>query len=160
MEFLWSLVESKGTAKVFPPDFPLVICQALALRLAKPGMSWVDAMRSVYILAAAGVEVIAIAHLMNLCQERLLTITGGMPEAILAIEVGACQCAIFHTILNLQFPKLASTVPTLTTPLNTKPLYPLVFLPLYVKSHQEEQRTISPLDKTIVQLHLVSLWDI
>ena len=38
--------------------------------------------------------------------------------------------------------------------------YPLVFLPLYVESHQEEQRTISPLEKTMVQLHSVSLWDI
>ena len=38
--------------------------------------------------------------------------------------------------------------------------YPLVFLPLYDESHQEEQRTISPLEKTMVQLHLVSLWGI
>ena len=35
--------------------------------------------------------------------------------------------------------------------------YPLVFLPLYVESHQEEQRTISPLEKTMVQLRSVSL---
>ena len=38
--------------------------------------------------------------------------------------------------------------------------YLLVFLPLYVESHQEEQRTISPLEKTMVQLRSVSLWDI
>ena len=38
--------------------------------------------------------------------------------------------------------------------------YPLVFLPLYVESHQEEQRTISPLEKTMVQLRSVPLRDI
>ena len=30
----------------------------------------------------------------------------------------------------------------------------------YVESHQEEQRTISSLEKTMVQLRSVSLWDI
>ena len=74
--------------------------------------------------------------------------------------VTTCQCMIFQTIFNPHFPKLASTIPTIATPLNMKPPYPLYFYPLYVKSHQEEQRTISPLEKTIVQSHLVSLWDI
>ena len=38
-------------------------------------------------LAAAGVEATAIVHLMNLCQEQLLTLMGGVPEAILIVEV-------------------------------------------------------------------------
>ena len=87
MEFLQRLVESEGTAKVFLSDFPLAIHQASALPLAKPGMSQADTMRSVYTLAAAGVEVIAIAHLMNLHQERLLTILGGVLKVIPTVEV-------------------------------------------------------------------------
>ena len=74
--------------------------------------------------------------------------------------VSECQHVIFRTILNLLFPKLASPIPTVATPLNAKPPTPLYFYPLYVESHQEEQRTILPLEKTIVQLHSVSLWDI
>ena len=72
---------------MFPPGFPCAICQALALPLAKPGMSRANTMRSVYILAAAGVEAMAIAHLMNLHQERLLALMGGTLEAILIVEV-------------------------------------------------------------------------
>ena len=72
---------------MFPPSFPCAIHQALALPLAKPGMSRADTMRSVYILAAAGVEAMAIACLMNLCWERLLTLMGGVPEPILIVEV-------------------------------------------------------------------------
>ena len=45
-------------------------------------------------------------------------------------------------------------------PLNMKPPYPLYFYPPYVKSHQDEQRMISPLEKIIVQACLVSLRDI
>ena len=74
--------------------------------------------------------------------------------------LGDCQRAIFRTILNLHFPKLASPILTIATPLNTKPLTPLYLYPLYVQSHQEEQRTILPLEKTMVQLCSVSLWDI
>ena len=73
---------------------------------------------------------------------------------------GDCQHVIFEVILNLLFPKLASPIPTIATPLNAKPPILLYFYPLYVKSHQDEQRTISPLEKTSVQLCLVSLWDI
>ena len=40
-----------------------------------------------------------------------------------------CQRMIFRTILNLQFPELASTIPTITTPLYVKPPIPFVFLP-------------------------------
>ena len=58
------------------------------------------------------------------------------------------------------FSKLASSISTITTPFNAKLPTPLYFYPLYVESHQEEQRTISPLEKTMVQLRLVSLWDI
>ena len=72
----------------------------------------------------------------------------------------ACQHAIFRTILNLLFLKLASAIPTIAMPLNAKPPTPLYFYPLYVKPHQEEQRTTSPLEKTMVQLRPVSLWDI
>ena len=39
------------------------------------------------------------------------------------------------------------------------PLPPCISTP-YVESHQEEQRTTSSLEKTMVQLHSVSLWDI
>ena len=42
---------------------------------------------SVYTLAVVGVEVIVIACLMNLHWEQLLTITGGVPEAIPTVEV-------------------------------------------------------------------------
>ena len=87
VEFLQRLTESKGTIKIFPPDFPHATHQALALPLAEPGMSQADTMRSVYTLAAVGVEVIGIARLMNLCQGRLLALMGGAPEAILTVEV-------------------------------------------------------------------------
>ena len=46
-----------------------------------------------------------------------------------------CQCMIFWTIFNLQFPKLASTIPTFTTPLNTKPPYPLCISTLLMSNH-------------------------
>ena len=85
--FLQRLIKSEGTTEPFPPDFPHAIHQALALPLAKPGMLWANIMRSVYMLAAVGAEVIATACLMNLCQERLLTITGGTLEAIPTVEV-------------------------------------------------------------------------
>ena len=71
-----------------------------------------------------------------------------------------CQRAIFQTILNLLFPKLASMIPMTAMPLNMKPPTPLYFYPLYVESHQEEQRMIFSLEKTIVQLCSVPLWDI
>ena len=38
-------------------------------------------------MAAAAVEVIAIACLMNLCRGRLFTIMGGVPAVILTVEV-------------------------------------------------------------------------
>ena len=76
------------------------------------------------------------------------------------VGVESCQHAIFATILNLLFPKLASPIPTVATPLNVKPPIPLYFYPLYVKSHQDEHRTILPLEKTSVQSHSVSLRDI
>ena len=92
---------------------------------------------------------------------------GNVPPELLMGNVGVditvgsgCQRTIFQTILNLHFPKLASLILMVATPLNAKPLTPLYFYPLYVKSHQEEQRTISPLEKTMVQLRSVSLWDI
>ena len=50
-------------------------------------MLWANTMRSVYTLAVAGVEVIAIAHLMNPHQEQLLMIMGGAPEVIPTVEV-------------------------------------------------------------------------
>ena len=87
MEFLQRLVVSEGTTETFPPNFPYAICQALALPLAEPGMSRVYIMRSVYTVAAAGVEVMVIVCLMNSQQERLLTIMGGVPVAILIAEV-------------------------------------------------------------------------
>ena len=87
--FLWGLIKHKGTAEVFPPNFPCAIHQALALPLAEPGMSRANTVRSVYTLVAAGAEAMAIAHLMNLHQDCLLTITGGAPEAIPIMEVDA-----------------------------------------------------------------------
>ena len=66
MAFLQSLIQSEGITEVFPPNFPCAICQALALPLAKPGMLRADITRPVYTLVAAGAEVMAIAHLMNL----------------------------------------------------------------------------------------------
>ena len=64
---------------------------------------------------------------------------------------GVCQCAIFQTNFNFQFLELASAIPTIATPLNVKPPIPFVFLPPYVNSHQQEQRIILPLEKTMVQ---------
>ena len=55
--------------------------------LAELGMLQADTMRSVYTLAAVGAEVIVIAQLMNLHRERLLTISGGVPEVIPTVEV-------------------------------------------------------------------------
>ena len=46
-----------------------------------------DDTRSAYTLAAAGVEVVAIVHLMNLHQGKLLTVMGGTPEVIPTMEV-------------------------------------------------------------------------
>ena len=85
--FLRSLIQNEGSTKVFLPDFPCAICQALALPLAKPGMLRADITRSVYTLVAVGVEAMAIAHLMNLWWDHLLAIVGGVQEAILIMEV-------------------------------------------------------------------------
>ena len=57
--------------------------------LAKPGMLQADITRSVFTFTAVGGGLIAIAHLMNLCHEQLLTIMGGMPEVIVIVAV--CQ---------------------------------------------------------------------
>ena len=73
-------------AEKFPEGFSHAICQALALPLAKPGMSWANIMRSVYTLATAAAEMTVIAH-MNSHQERLLAIMGGKPAAISIIEM-------------------------------------------------------------------------
>ena len=72
---------------MYPPSFPCAICQALALPLAEPGMSRANIIRSVNTLAAAGAEATVIVRLMNLHWERLLTLMGGAPEAILIVEV-------------------------------------------------------------------------
>ena len=72
---------------MYLPGFPHAIRQALALPLAKPGMSRANIIRSVNTLVAVGVEVTAIVHLMNSCWEWLLTLLGGAPEAILIVEV-------------------------------------------------------------------------
>ena len=87
MEFLQRLIVSAGTAKVYPLDFPHAIHQALALPLAKPGISRADIIRSVNTLAAAGAEAMVIVRLMNLRQEQLLALMCGMPEAIPTMEV-------------------------------------------------------------------------
>ena len=92
--------------------------------------------------------------------DLLLTTTQLIPQAAQEQERTKCQCAIFQTILNLQFPELASPTPTIATLLNAKPPTPLYFYPLYVKSHQDEQKKILPLEKTMVQLHSVSPRDI
>ena len=58
-------------------------------------------------------------------------------------DLDHCQRAIFRTILNLHFPKLASSILTVATPLNAKPPYPLVFLPLitnHTKKNKERYR--------------------
>ena len=89
----------------------------------------------------------------------------GLPQvALLQVQEHSSLCLSACNFCNhfkhLLFPKLASLIPTVATPLNTKPPIPLYFYPLYVKSHQDEQRTISPLEKTSVQSRSVSLRDI
>ena len=54
-----------------------------------------------------------------------------------------CQRAIFRTILNLHFPKLASPILTVATPLNAKPPTPLYFYPFmlnHTKKNKERYR--------------------
>ena len=85
--FLQNLVETAGFTKVFPPNFPHATRQALALPLAKPGMSRADIMRHAYTLAAVGVEVTRIARLMNLRRARMLDLLGGKPAVIPIVEV-------------------------------------------------------------------------
>ena len=87
MVFLQNLVETAGFAKVFPPNFPHAMRQALALPLAKPRISRADIMRYVYTLAAVGVEVTRIAHLMNLWCARMLKLLDGEPAATPIMEV-------------------------------------------------------------------------
>ena len=87
MTFLQNLVETAGFAKVFPPDFPHAMRQALALPLVEPGMSWADIMRHAYMLIAAGAEMTRIARLMNLQHARMLDLLGGEPAAIPIVEV-------------------------------------------------------------------------
>ena len=87
MAFLQNLVETAGFAEVFLPNFPHATHQALALPLAEPGMPQADIMRHAYTLAAAGVEVTRIAHLMNLQHARMLDLLGGEPAAIPIMEV-------------------------------------------------------------------------
>ena len=87
MAFLQNLVETAGFAEVFPSNFPHAMHQALVLPLAEPGMSWADIMGHAYTLAAAGVEVMRIACLMNLQHSRMLELLGGEPVAIPIVEV-------------------------------------------------------------------------
>ena len=87
MAFLQNLIETAGFAEVFLPNFPHAMCQALALPLAKPGMSWANIMRHAYTLAAAGAEVMRIARLMNLWHTRMLKLLGGEREVIPIVEV-------------------------------------------------------------------------
>ena len=87
MAFLQNRVETTGFTIVFPPDFPHATHQALALPLAKPGTSWANITRHAYMLAAAGVEVTRITHLMNSQHARMLKLLGGKPAAILIVEV-------------------------------------------------------------------------
>ena len=85
--FLQNLVKTARFAKVFPPNFPHAMCQALALPLAEPGMSRADITRHVYTLAAVGVEVTRVAHLMNLQHTRVLELLDGEREVIPIIAV-------------------------------------------------------------------------
>ena len=87
MAFLQNLVETAGFIEVFPPNFPHAMCQALALPLATPGMSWADIMRHAYTLVAAGAEMTRIACLMNLRRARMLELLGGELVAIPIMEV-------------------------------------------------------------------------
>ena len=87
MVFLQNLIETARFAEVFPPDFPHAMRQALALPLAKPGMSQADITRHAYMLVAVGAEVMRIAHLMNSWHARMLELLGGEPEAIPIVEV-------------------------------------------------------------------------
>ena len=57
------------------------------LPLAGPGMSRADITRHVYMLAAAGAEVMRIAHLMNLWRARMLQLLGGKWEVIPIVVV-------------------------------------------------------------------------
>ena len=72
---------------MYPPGFPCAIHQALALPLAEPGMLRADIIRSANTLAAAGAEVTMIVCLMNLHQEQLLVLLGGVPEVTPIMEV-------------------------------------------------------------------------
>ena len=87
MAFLQNLVETTGFTEVFPPDFPHATHQALALPLAKPGISQADITRYAYTLAAVGAEVTRIACLMNLRHTRMLELLGGEWEVIPTMEV-------------------------------------------------------------------------
>ena len=87
MAFLQNLAETAGFTKVFLPNFPHAMHQALALPLAEPGMSQANIMRHAYTLAAVGAEVMRIARLMNLWRARMLDLLGGKPAAIPIVEV-------------------------------------------------------------------------
>ena len=87
MVFLQNLVKTARFAKVFPPNFPHAMCQALALPLAKPGMSQADITRHAYTLAAVGAEVMRIAHLMNLRHTKMLELLDGEREVIPIVAV-------------------------------------------------------------------------
>ena len=50
-------------------------------------MSWANTMRYAYMLAAVGVEVTRIAHLMNLWHARMLKLLGGKPAVTPIVEV-------------------------------------------------------------------------
>ena len=87
MAFLQSLIETAGFTEVFPPDFPHAMPQALVLPLAMPGTLLADITRHAYTLAAAGVELMRIAHLMNSRHARLLKLMDGEQVVILIAEV-------------------------------------------------------------------------
>ena len=55
--------------------------------LVEPGISWANITRHAYTLAAAGVEVMRIACLMNSWRTRMLELLGGEPAAIPIMEV-------------------------------------------------------------------------
>ena len=87
MAFLQNLVKTAGFTEVFPSNFPHATRQALALPLAEPRMSQADITRHVYMLVAAGVEVMRIACLMNSWHATMLELLGGKLAAIPIVEV-------------------------------------------------------------------------
>ena len=97
-------------------------------------------MRGIRCQRLQGHHVFIACHLLALRHRHCHWVLKKILIALVHIHLdGKCQRAIFQIILNLQFPKLASPILTVATPLNAKPPTPLYFYP-FMSNHTRKNK--------------------